>query len=768
VAFSERLQFFLSLNADGAIRGFQEVGRTAERELGKTDDKLNRVGGQMQRFGAGSMAAAGIVGVALYQMGNDASNLEQAIGGAEAVFGEASGTILDFADTTADSLGISNRATLEMTNQLGALLKGMGLTRTEAADFGIQVTQLGADAAAAFGGAPQEAVEALGATFRGEFNAAERFGVSLTAASVAAKAVEMGLADSTAEVDTAAKAQATLTMITEQLADVQGQSAREADTAAGQQARMTAKMEEARAEIGAAVLPAMSALFGAVADVAEVFGDLNEATDGAVGKFAVFGTAALGTVGAVSSVAGTILKASDRFKRLSGSADGAASSMRGLKAGAAVAGVGLAAVVAHQVISQRGFDDLTASVEDFNAAITSLETAVGDSVPVWAELTRENEELASAMAGAGVSAYDLAAAAQANDGSFEVLRDRILEASDEAGQGAITLNMLNEILNDTRDNAVRAAEGVGRVEEATGDAEVVSRDWSASLDEVKAALSAQEAASEDVAAATDAVAEAVKRAKDAEEERTEAIEASIDATLRSFDQTLAYEAQVVDTAEAIAGITEALEDEEATQADVDAARREALGSVLRQAELYAELNAETDSAVEKAQLQREELYRLRDTVKPGSPEYQAISDWILQLEEIPGVIDTSITATADTSEAIRRLEELERQLSRVTGQPVNVTSEGVINFGNGAQARAAGGFLDQGAVTLVGEQGPELVRQRGNQLEVLSAGRTRSVVDDQQPAQSGGPQRVINIGEIRTGADPAELTEHLRLLEMLG
>ena len=40
MAFTDRLTFLLDLNADGAIRGFNEVGRTANRELGRTEDKL--------------------------------------------------------------------------------------------------------------------------------------------------------------------------------------------------------------------------------------------------------------------------------------------------------------------------------------------------------------------------------------------------------------------------------------------------------------------------------------------------------------------------------------------------------------------------------------------------------------------------------------------------------------------------------------------------------------------------------------------------------
>jgi hypothetical protein len=66
----------------------------------------------------------------------------------------------------------------------------------------------------------------------------EQFNVFLKQSEIDAKAVELGLAANTNEVDKNARAQATLAMITEQSSAAQGQFGRESNTASGQMAIM--------------------------------------------------------------------------------------------------------------------------------------------------------------------------------------------------------------------------------------------------------------------------------------------------------------------------------------------------------------------------------------------------------------------------------------------------------------------------------------------------------------------------------------------------
>lgn len=220
-------------------------------------DARDEAGGLGKLLAGLSLAAAA---GGLFALADAASELEQSVGGTEAVFGDAADAVSDFAVTADQMAGLTETAARTLTSQIGGLLKGFGFTRAEAAKTSVVLAQLGADLAATFGGRPEEAVEALGGALRGEFNPLERFGVSLNVAQINAYAVANGLAASTAEVGIAERAQAALAVIMERTADAQGQFNRELDTAGGAMSVARAQFGNLAAEAGRLLLPALITL----------------------------------------------------------------------------------------------------------------------------------------------------------------------------------------------------------------------------------------------------------------------------------------------------------------------------------------------------------------------------------------------------------------------------------------------------------------------------------------------------------------------------
>jgi hypothetical protein len=251
------------------VRSAQQAGDKIRAEQDKTVRKAKSAAQQIGEF-----FAAGIFLKGVNDTVNAASRLQQSVGATEAVFKASSSVIDDFAKSSADAYGISSSAARELTAQIGSMLKGFGFSTQAAAEQSVVLAQLGADLSATFGGKPEEAVQALGAALRGEFDPLERFGISLNVAQANLKAVELGLAANKNEVDLQARAQAALAIIMERSADAQGQFAREADTYAGQQARATAAAEDARAKFGEQLLPVMTRVQQAVGFLAEGFGEL--------------------------------------------------------------------------------------------------------------------------------------------------------------------------------------------------------------------------------------------------------------------------------------------------------------------------------------------------------------------------------------------------------------------------------------------------------------------------------------------------------------
>jgi hypothetical protein len=241
---------------------------SVEKTVSGLDSGLGRIGGTLGKIG-GAVAGAFAVG-AVVDFGKQAvssfSNLEQSIGGVEAVFGTAQETVKAFGESAAESAGLATSEYNTLATQLGGVIKGSGAI-TDVQQLATETQSLitvAADLAATYGGTTQQAVEALGSAFRGEADPAERFNLNLKASQVSAKAAELGLVGAGGAITEAGKAQAIMALITEQSKDSLGQFGKEADSVAGQQARLTAKWENAQAQIGQALLPIVLKLFGAL------------------------------------------------------------------------------------------------------------------------------------------------------------------------------------------------------------------------------------------------------------------------------------------------------------------------------------------------------------------------------------------------------------------------------------------------------------------------------------------------------------------------
>jgi len=198
------------------------------------------------------------------------SELEQSVGGTEAVFGRARGVIDEFADNSAESLGLAEAEFRTATTSIGGQLKRMTGDVELAAEQSVVLTGVAADLAATYGGTTAEAVNALGAAFRGEADPAERFNLNLKIGKQNAKAVELGLAETTSAVDDNARAQALLALIMEQSADAQGQFAREADTVSGALQRQEAAAKDSQAAVGEYLAPFKLELNEIAADIVAI------------------------------------------------------------------------------------------------------------------------------------------------------------------------------------------------------------------------------------------------------------------------------------------------------------------------------------------------------------------------------------------------------------------------------------------------------------------------------------------------------------------
>lgn len=249
------------------------LGDTAP--LKRSLDGVEGIAGGLKKGLAGLALAAGaafvgataaVGGFALKSI-EAASGLEQAIGGVDAVFKENSATVHKWAADAAKDLGLNKTQYSELATVIGSQLGNMGIATDQIAGQTNDLIGIGADLAAQFGGSTSDAVEALSSLMRGERDPIEKYGVSISAAAVQAKMAEMGLVGLSGEALKAGETQATLALLADQTSSSLGAFARESNTLAGQQARLNATWDNTVSTLGTALLPAATAVTGAIGDL---------------------------------------------------------------------------------------------------------------------------------------------------------------------------------------------------------------------------------------------------------------------------------------------------------------------------------------------------------------------------------------------------------------------------------------------------------------------------------------------------------------------
>ena len=249
--------------------------RSASTAAGRTGGAFGAMASQVKT--AAAIAGAAFAADFVRDSIAAASNLEESINAVNKVFGEAAGSIQNFGAVSANAVGLSTREFNQLATVTGSMLGNLGFNAQKAASETITLTQRASDMASVFNTDVGTALAAINSALKGEANPIEQFGVKLNDATVKARAVELGLAATTSEVDANAKAVATLNLIYEQTSKTQGDFASTSDDLANAQRRAAASMENAQARLGRVALPILAELTDRFAEGTErwaaFFGD---------------------------------------------------------------------------------------------------------------------------------------------------------------------------------------------------------------------------------------------------------------------------------------------------------------------------------------------------------------------------------------------------------------------------------------------------------------------------------------------------------------
>jgi hypothetical protein len=243
------------LARDRASRTLDNVGDAADRSA----DRWRTFGNVARAAGFAVAAGATAAGVAAYKAGQAASDLAETQSKTNAIFGEEGGAALDkWAERADKALGQSKQTALDASATFGTFGKAAKLAGDDLVDFATSNTELAADLASFNNTTPEEAIEALGAAFRGEAEPIRKYGILLDDATLRQEALRLGLIETTKDALTPQqKVLAAQQAILKQTGDAQGDFAKTSDGLANQQRILQAQFQNTQAEIGQVFLPVL-------------------------------------------------------------------------------------------------------------------------------------------------------------------------------------------------------------------------------------------------------------------------------------------------------------------------------------------------------------------------------------------------------------------------------------------------------------------------------------------------------------------------------
>ena len=261
----------------------------AQREFKSLTTTSQKAGFILQRALLPAAAAIGTITQVIAPAIRAASDFEEATSKVNVIFGRASKSVKDFADTAARELGQSKQSVLDAAGAFGTFGKAAGLAGEDLSLFTTDFVTLATDLASFNNTTPEEAVQAIGAALRGESEPLRRFGVLLNDATLKAEAMELGIYKGSGALTAQQKILAAQSAIYKQTGDAQGDFARTADNLANKQRTLSALFKNFQIQLGQQLLPAATDFANGLVKINNAFEAMPTPVESATAKVGKFG-----------------------------------------------------------------------------------------------------------------------------------------------------------------------------------------------------------------------------------------------------------------------------------------------------------------------------------------------------------------------------------------------------------------------------------------------------------------------------------------------
>jgi hypothetical protein len=244
------------LQATNAIKGVDDSVKKASTGMSNFMSKIKQVGATMGVAFAGQQVVQFSKQIVMA-----ASDMNETMSKTAVIFGDGFEKINQFAEQSANSMGMSKKAALDASSTFALFGKSAGLAGEDLGAFSGDLVTLASDFASFYNTSPEEAITAIGAALRGESEPIRKYNVLINEASLKQEALRMGLIKTTTgALSPQTRVLAAQALILKQSTDAQGDFKRTADGAANTMRILSANMENAKAKLGEGLLPAFQAL----------------------------------------------------------------------------------------------------------------------------------------------------------------------------------------------------------------------------------------------------------------------------------------------------------------------------------------------------------------------------------------------------------------------------------------------------------------------------------------------------------------------------
>lgn len=138
---------------------------------------------------------------------NSFAELQQNLGGSEAVFGQYAEDLQKISETAYKTMGTTQSEYLATANKMGALFQGSGVEMQRSLELTTQAMQRAADMASVMGIDTESALEAITGAAKGNYTMMDNLGVAMNATTLSAYALDKGFDKAFSQMSNAEKAE---------------------------------------------------------------------------------------------------------------------------------------------------------------------------------------------------------------------------------------------------------------------------------------------------------------------------------------------------------------------------------------------------------------------------------------------------------------------------------------------------------------------------------------------------------------------------------